>query len=335
MAVSNGRWRVAVCAGGVAPAEDQHGSPKTWFKLAVLSGALLLCWPLLAADVESDSDVDLTVKVRSEPFTNSVGMKFVRVKAGTFTMGSPKGEKDRHDDERQHEVEITKDFFLGVTEVTQKQYKTVMGDNPSYFSKGGKGKDEVKGKDTDDFPVENVSWQDAREFLKKLNKLAAEKKYQVQYRLPSEAQWEYACRGGPSFKDNKAKAQLPFHFKSPTASLSSSQANFDGEYPYGGAAKGKHLGRTCKVGSYQENALGLLDVHGNVWEWCSDWYGQDYYAKSPRKDPPGPASGSDRVLRGGGWDYGGQNCRAAYRLWYSPSHRVSYLGFRVAAVPHE
>jgi formylglycine-generating enzyme required for sulfatase activity len=308
--------------------------------------------PHLMANVEGDPVliVPSKEKVKSDRdnFTNSIGMKFVRVKAGTFTMGSPKDEKERPDDEQQHEVEITKDYFIGVTEVTQKQYRTVMGYHPSYFSKDGKeadtgkyvdlskpagGKYDVARKDTEDFPVENVSWEDAQEFLKKLNALAAEKKFKVKYRLPTEAEWEYACRGGHHVKGLKDKAQLPFHFKSPTASLSSDKANFDGNYPDGDAEKGKNLVRTCKVGSYEANALGLLDMHGNVWEWCSDWYDEKYYATSPRKDPPGADSGSGRVIRGGSWDCGGRGCRAAHRFSDPPSDRLYTLGFRVAAVP--
>jgi formylglycine-generating enzyme required for sulfatase activity len=335
--------------------EDQRVSPKTWFKLTLLSASLLiLCWPLLAADVESDSDVDLTVRVRREPFTNSIGMKFVPVLAGTFVMGSPKDEKERESVaeekgcEEQHEVELTRDFYLGVYEVTQKQYKAVMGYNPSFFSHDGKpapkgeyrpnkpggGKDKVKGLDTEDFPVENVSWEDSQEFLMKLNALAAEKKFQVTYRLPTEAQWEYACRGGHLIKDRK-KAQLPFHFKAPSASLGGGQANFGAVCPYGGGKAGVFLRRTNTVGRNGEpNALGIYDMHGNVEEWCSDWYAGWYYANGPRRDPTGPHRGSYPVRRGGDWGSRGDHCRAASRGCYFPYGRVFDLGFRVAAVPY-
>jgi formylglycine-generating enzyme required for sulfatase activity len=288
---------------------------------------------------------------------NSIGMKLVRIPKGTFTMGSPKKEQDEaiKDQEKftgkkfpegdrwvfraegpQHEVEITREFWLGVHEVTQKQFKQVMGYNPSYFSRGGKGKGGAEypfhqpagGKDkapadTSDFPVENVSWEEAREFCAKLSNRAEEKQHGRKHRLPSEAEWEYACRGGvPSYQ--------VFHFG---ASLSSRQANFNGNFPYGGADKATWLIRTCKVGSYERNRFGLFDMHGNVLEWCADWYGADSYGKSPRKDPTGPAKGVVRVIRGGGWDNFGSSCRSAIRYLFMPGLQRFNLGFRVALVP--
>jgi formylglycine-generating enzyme required for sulfatase activity/S1-C subfamily serine protease len=268
---------------------------------------------------------------------NSIGMKLVLIPAGKFKMGSPKeenGRTPRSNEEQQHEVEITKAFYLGVHEVTQKQFRKVMGYNPSYFSSDGKGKegvayrikpgggkDKVKGMDTDDFPVENVSWEEAQTFLKKLSDLPEEKKKGRKYRLPTEAEWEYACREGSS--------STPFHHGN---SLSSTQANFDGRKPYGDAAEGPILDRTCKVGSYKPNKFGLYDMHGNVWEWCADWHAADYYQSSPRRDPPGPAEGSSRVLRGGSWDNGGWECRCASRAGRSPGDSWQSFGFRVAAV---
>jgi formylglycine-generating enzyme required for sulfatase activity len=260
--------------------------------------------------------------------TNSIGMKLVLIPAGKFKMGSPRGEENRGKDEEQHDVTICKAFYMGVYEVTQKQYRTVMGKNPSYFSKDDfYGADKVKGMNTDDFPVEQVNWQEATDFCKRLTALAAETKKGPKYRLPTEAEWEYACRGGVS-------SYSTFHYGN---SLSSTQANFDGNYPYGGGEKGPKLGRTCKVGSYKPNGFGLHDMHGNVLEWCSDWYSSDYYATSPKRDPQGPFDGSSRVFRGGCWGrYGrGQDCRAAFRTWNSPSHRDNNMGFRVAAVPRE
>jgi uncharacterized protein (TIGR02996 family) len=262
---------------------------------------------------------------------NPIGMRFALVPAGRFLMGSPPDEQGRNKDEQLHEVEITRPFWLGACPVTQGQWRAVRGNTPSYFSKSGGGKNLVKNvsdSDLDLFPVERVSWEDAQDFLKKLNALAAGKKGGVKYRLPTEAEWEYSCRGG-------AGVQYPFVLARPGASLCSTQANFDGRHPYGGARQGPHLERPCKVGSYESNPFGLYDVHGNVWEWCADWYAEDYYAKSPPKNPSGPDGGSRRVIRGGCWYKPGRDCRAAYRIKYSPSDRGDLLGFRVAAVPHE
>jgi formylglycine-generating enzyme required for sulfatase activity len=252
--------------------------------------------------------------------SNSIGMKLVLIPAGTFTMGSPAAEKDRSTEEEQHEVEITKAFYLGVTEVTQKQYRAVMSRNPSYFSATGEGKAKVAGMNTDDFPVEQVSWHDAVEFCNKLSAWPAERRAGREYRLPTEAEWEYACRAA-------APARHPFHYG---PSLSSTQANIDGSYSFDGAAKGPYLGRTCAVGSYKPNKFSLHDMHGNVKEWCSDWYVKDYHKSSPRKDPTGPSTGTARVLRGGAWCYLGNSCRAAIRLRLDPGSRLNFLGFRVA-----
>ena len=267
----------------------------------------------------------------TKEITNSIGMKLVRIPAATFKMGSPKGEKDRRTDEQQHDVEITKAFWLGMHEVTQKQFKAVMGYNPSFFSTDGKGKtgvvyrgnqpaggkDDVSGKDTNDFPVENVSWDEANEFCEKATALAAEKKSGRKYRLPTEAEWEHACRAGTS-------SYQVFHFGD---SLSSKQANCDGDSPYGGASKGPFLQRTCKIGSYKPNAFGLFDMHGNVAEWCADWYQKDYQ-KDKKKDPKGPDESIAHMIRGGSWYNRAQDCRSACRDTGGPSNNKR--GFRVA-----
>ncbi len=252
---------------------------------------------------------------------NSIDMKLVLIPAGKFRMGSAAAEEGRGTDEEEHEVRITKPFYMGVYEVTQVQYRKVMDKNPSYFSAEGGGKEKVTGLDTGDFPVETVSWEDAVEFCKRLSALAAEQKAERVYHLPTEAEWEYTCRGGPV-------SSTPFHFGN---SLSSAQANFNGEYPYGGAAKGRYLGRTEKVGSYPANRFGLYDMHGNTWEWCADWYDKDYYRNSPIEDPQGPKSSSEscRVLRGGSWVNSGFDCRTAQRSWLDPGNRYNYIGFRV------
>jgi formylglycine-generating enzyme required for sulfatase activity len=265
----------------------------------------------VAAGGRDEGEFKLTVEVAelAKEVTNSIGMKLVLIPAGKFTMGSPKDEKDRSEDEGpQHEVEITRPFYLSVHEVTQAEYEKVMGTNPSSFSATGDGKNKVEGQDMSRFPVEEVSWNDAVEFCKKL--LPEEKRNERVYRLPTEAEWEYACRGGASLQ--------PFHYGD---SLSSTQANFH-----------SNLGRTTRVGSYEANAFGLYDMHGNVWEWCADWYDTNYYKHSPRKDPKGPATGTRRVLRGGSWGYNGGNCRSAYRGNYDPGYRSVGSGFRVVLV---
>jgi eukaryotic-like serine/threonine-protein kinase len=200
--------------------------------------------------------------------------------------------------------------------VTQGQWQDVMGKNPSYFSRDGRGKKKVKDIKDEElklFPVERVSWEDAQEFIKKLNEKEGGNGFV--YRLPCEAEWEYACRGGATSEED---CSYHFYFEKPTNDLSSTQANFDGNDPYGKGEKGPCLGRTTKVGSNAPNKLGLYDMHGNVWQWCEDLY-----------DPKGSA----RVVRGGSWISFGLGCRAAYRLSYAPSDRYDYVGFRLARVP--
>jgi formylglycine-generating enzyme required for sulfatase activity len=236
-------------------------------------------------------------------------------------MGSPENEADRSSAEGpQHEVEITRPFYLGVQPVTQSQWRAVMGSNPSYFSAAGGGRDRVRGLNTDDFPVESVNWDDAGLFLSTLSSLEAEREVGRDYRLPTEAEWEYACRG-------LAYSSTPFHFG---MTLSSAQANFLGYSPTGGGDRREFLDRPSKVGSYRANGFGLLDLHGNVWEWCADWYSPNYYAASPWQDPPGAAGGTARVFRGGSWNSWDRSCRSAIRMRNAPGFRLWDLGFRVA-----
>ena len=216
--------------------------------------------------------------------------------------------------EVQHEVVITQPFYLGKYEVTQKQYEKIMGTNPSCFSAKGNDKDKVNNMDTSQFPVENVSWNDAMEFCGKLTKMDKKRRF----RLPTEAEWEYACRAGTT---------TPFHFGS---SLNGDKANCAGSSPYGTKKNGPYLERPCRVGSYAANAFGLHDMHGNVWEWCADWYEKDYYNKSDKKDPKGPQDGDARVLRGGTWFGDASNCRAANRSVQKPEIHYNNYGFRVA-----
>jgi formylglycine-generating enzyme required for sulfatase activity len=281
-------------------------------RFGILAGLLALSAGLLLSHDPTQAAPVPLAKRWPKAITNSIGMKFVRIPAGKFMMGSPKSEKDRFDDEGpQHEVEITKAFYLGVYTVTQAEYQKVMGSNPSYFSRDGSGKDQVKGLDTSQFPVEQVSWDDAVAFCQKLTALEKEMESKRAYRLPTEVELEYSCRAG---------TKTAFHCGD---SLKSDQANFN-----------NNLGRTCKVGSYKPNAWGLYDMTGNVYQWCSDWYDKDYYKVSSKKDPQGPKSVSEnaRVLRGGSWNYDPRRCRAAYRHCVAPSFRYYSYGCRVVCL---
>jgi formylglycine-generating enzyme required for sulfatase activity len=257
--------------------------------------------------------------------TNSIGMKLAWIPQGEFLMGSPDSEANRQPHEGpQHEVEITRPFYMGVYEVTQEEYEMVMKTNPSYFSATGGGKAKVQGMDTKRFPAEQVSWDETVDFCKKLTDLPEEKKAGRVYRLPTEAEWEYACR---------ANTKTIFQYGN---SLSSAQANFNGDSPYGGTAKGPNLVRPTEVGSYQPNAFGLYDMHGNVWEWCQDEHGP--YTNETQKDPQGPPIAryySRRVLRGGSWDVNAPFCRAAFRARVAPGDRSIVYGFRVVLTEPE
>jgi formylglycine-generating enzyme required for sulfatase activity/outer membrane protein assembly factor BamB len=285
-----------------------------------------LCLALLAAGCRRyERGVDFGQDEADSPgatLTNSIGMKLALIPAGEFLMGSGDSEAGARDDERpRHRVRITRPFYLGVHEVTQDEYTRVMGSNPSFFAPTGPGQGKVAGLNTGRFPVEQVRWPDAVEFCRRLSELPEEKKAGRAYRLPTEAEWEYACRSGTA---------TAFAFGN---SLSSRQANFNGLFPFGDAPRGPFLARTSEGGSYRPNAWGLYDMHGNVWEWCSDWFGKDYYKESPRDDPTGPARGSVRVIRGGEWYGDGRDCRSAFRYADLPTGIFYVLGLRVAMTP--
>lgn len=223
-------------------------------------------------------------------------IEFVKIPSGSFMMGSENG---RDNEKPIRRVTISYEFYMGKYQVTIGEWKKIMGDIPE----GMKTLDN-KFKESDYQPVVEVSWYDAQEFIKKLNA----KNDGYEYRLPSEAEWEYAARAGTTTE---------FAFGD---SLSSNQANFNGDSPYGNAPKGKHLGKTTEVGSYQPNAWGLYDMHGNVWEWCQDWYG-DY--------PSGANPTGFRVQRGGSWYNSGSVLRSAFRGSHAPLYRYNDLGFRL------
>ena len=214
---------------------------------------------------------------------------WVSIPAGTFLMGSPESEVDRDEDEIQHLVPLSA-FKMSKNEITFAQYDL-------FCEKTGFEKPEDEGWGRGDRPVINVSWDDANAFATWMG-----------CRLPTEAEWEYACRAGTT---------SPFNTGS---NLTTDQANFD-----------YHLGKTMPVGSYPANAWGLHDMHGNVWEWCSDWYGD--YSSSAQTNPTGPSTGSDRVDRGGSWGNDAHSCRSAFRNLNAPSIRSYYLGFRLVVAP--
>jgi formylglycine-generating enzyme required for sulfatase activity len=242
--------------------------------------------------------------------SNDLMMTFVRLPKGTFYMGWGDGTVFKNELKK---TEIKEDFEIAVHAVTQGQWQAVMGNNPSAFSRQGANQGSVSGISEEElklFPVESVSWDDAQEFIKKLNEKERGRGYL--YRLPTEAEWEYACRGGATSEE---ECSFDFYFDKPSNDLSSDQANFNGNYRVGNAPKGKYLGRPTRVGSYPPNKLGLCDMHGNVWQWTST------------------AERWERVSRGGGWNFNGIFCRAAFRNVVAPTDRKSFLGFRLARVP--
>jgi formylglycine-generating enzyme required for sulfatase activity len=244
--------------------------------------------------------------------TNEIGMKLVLIPAGEFLMGSKRGLLNRirgvgRDESPPHRVRITKPFYLGVTPVTQAEYQQVMGTNPSYFSAHGGEKEKVAGMDTSRFPVENVSWEEAVEFCRRLSQQEGK-----QYGLPTEAEWEYACRAG---------SRMRYCFGDDKREL--------GEYAWFDA---NSRAMVQPVGQKKPNAWGLYDMHGHICEWCADRYDERYYANSPTDDPTGPTTGSHRALRGSCWFDSASECHSANRSLRSPEDRHSYLGFRVARV---
>jgi formylglycine-generating enzyme required for sulfatase activity len=251
-----------------------------------------------------------TAPEQAKLLTNSIGMKLVLIPAGTFLMGSAAEEAlHRLNEMPQHEVGITQPFYMAVHLVTQSQYHQVMAHNPARFNPAVGGSLE--------HPVERVSWEDAIEFCRRLSARPEERQAGRVYRLPTEAEWEYACRAGTA---------TPF---CTGAALVGVQANFDANFPVGDGTRAKPAGRTTPVGVYPANNFGLHDMHGNLWEWCADWYDGQYYRSSPRRDPPGPPTGQFRVVRGGSWRNHASTCRAAYRNALVPNNRDPYTGFRV------
>ncbi len=285
-------------------------------------------------------------------FKNTIGMTLKLVPEGTFLMGSNQADVQlavlsdsnfkadfAKSEQPQHRVQITQALYMSAHETTQAQYKQLMETNPSYFSRSGGGVTKVANEDTSRFPVEMVSWFDAIEFCIKLsekeNRTPCYRLTNVErssgsissasvailngdgYRLPTEAEWEYACR---------ARTTTPFHFGS---KLNGEEANVEGTVPFGTTAKGLYKARTTTVGLYSANAFGLYDMHGNVAEWCQDWYDENYYLRRVELDPQGETSGRFRAMRGGSWFSNPWYTRSANRGWNMPQFRLEFGGFRV------
>ncbi len=307
---------------------------------------------LPALRTAATSHADLEIRYRAKRLVDrvmqnavrstSTGMVFSLIEPGEFTMGAPPNEAGRRDDERPHRVAIDQAFLLGKFEVTQDEYRRVMQANPSWFSPEGEGRVKLGDKPSGRFAVESVTWFDAIEFCNRLSKLDGLPPYyelqgkrrqnghliaaQVKvadglgYRLPTEAEWEFACRAGGTGPYHAVAEKKPMrgNFQFRTFVL------------YGARVKVAGLSRTTNVGSYPENLWGLHDMHGNVTEWVWDWYNAGYYAASPKKNPSGPPSGHHRVLRGGSWLVQQSSCRCATRFYQVPGEGKYFTGFRVA-----
>ena len=247
-----------------------------------------------------------------------VKLELVLIPAGEFMMGGEDSPEEvarksggievqlgwSRNEQPQHKVRITKPFYMAKHEVTQEQWERLIDKNPSE-RKGAKN------------PVDAVSWDDCQKFVKRLNGLG---KKTTTWRLPTEAEWEYACRAGTA---------TAFHTG---GTLSTDEANYDGRRTYGDGKKGEYRATTTAVGTFKPNAFGLYDMHGNVLEWCTDRYKKDYYKHSPKDDPSGPATGEFRVLRGGSDFLDPAYCRSAYRYYNEPDLGNCNFGFRVVAV---
>ncbi|MEO8034781.1 MAG: formylglycine-generating enzyme family protein [Acidobacteriota bacterium] len=231
------------------------------------------------------------------------GIRFLLIPPGRFVMGSPVTEPGHRPDEQQHEVVLRHPFFLSATEVTQQQWTSVMGYNPSHFTVAGMSA-----------PVEQVTWYEAQEFVRRLNALNHALN-QGTFRLPTEAEWEYACRAGTKTVynyGNQASWRL---------------ANFDGRYPLAGQPAGAYRARTVAVAGFRPNAWGLYDMHGNVWEWCDDEYCP--YPATPVEDPRQRCASAFKVIRGGSWYFDAASSRTASRYTHQPQLHGFSIGFRV------
>jgi formylglycine-generating enzyme required for sulfatase activity len=239
----------------------------------------------------------VAVSREADPFV-SFESSFVLIASGTFLMGSPEYETGRSSDEIMHEVTLTKGFYMQKTPVTQGQWKAVMGNNPASFSDSG-----------NDCPIESISWNECQEFIRRLNT----GKNGI-YRLPTEAEWEYACRAG---------SLTPLC----NGEISGLYCAHDPLLGVVGWYCGNSGRKSRPVAQKAPNVWGLFDMHGNVSEWCRDWYGE--YGSDTQTDPCGPKSGSGKVIRGGSWFSNGKNCRSASRFYWPPNSGSEFIGFRL------
>jgi formylglycine-generating enzyme required for sulfatase activity len=241
--------------------------------------------------------MDTKVSTNQNEMSNSIGMKLVWIPSGEFDMGSAEGEPD---EKPVHRVKLSKGFWMGQNEVTQQQYKEIMSNEPwsseKYVQESGLN------------PATYISWEEAEEFCRKLSQVEGKN-----YRLPTEAEWEYACRAGSrtrfSFGDDDQYLDYYGWFEGNAWSIEENHVR--------------------QVGQKYPNAFGLYDMHGNAWEWCSDWYDEDYYSVSTEIDPQGPSSGRFRVIRGGAWHFAAWRCRSAIRSKHLPNIKFMSFGFRV------
>ncbi len=281
--------------------------------------------PYLVADANSITAQRFYRAFSQQVPTNVVTTNMVWIPPGTFVMGSPTNEALQQPDETQHTVTLTKGFFMGKYAVKQGEYLTLMGNNPSRFTTLDYNSNPIPA--DLNRPVERVSWIDATNYCARLTQqeqAAGRLPVEWVYRLPTESEWEYACRAGTT---------TAFNFGS---AIHGGMANFYDYYEYDAATGSIYfadpaipwLPRTTTVGSYAPNAWGLYDMHGNVWVWCRDWYGT--YPTGSVTDPQGPITGSARAVRGGGWVNHGASCRSARRYdGYPPANKSPSLGFRL------
>lgn len=329
----------SVAIGSIEPADSPIGRSLLWRALTrwstastrsrqiiaagMLLGAAVLLFGLLAPMPKSDESFRGNV-AGQEREDNALKMKLCWCPPGSFTMGSPKSEPDRSTDEDQVPVSLTKGFWLGKFEVTQTEWQQVMGTTlPEQVAKRTMSSDDPRGEGAR-LPMYFVNHSEVQQFCRKLTEqehLAGRLPKGWEFCLPTEAQWEYACRAGTTTATAFGNT------------LNSTQANFMGVAPYNEPGGGPSLYRVIDVGSYKPNAWGLCDMHGNVWEWCADHYLKAMPGgKDPIVNKESESADFARVHRGGGWLSVGDRCRSAFRLSSNPSHRLNFVGFRVAVV---